>query len=115
MRAASALTGPWTTIAVRVAKNRCGKNGLNSPVEFRRWRVVKERIKSFSTVHRPCNHSACIGSEMLVKSQLTEIELVRELNRQYGIDLQQYAGCTETGSNEKFSLIHWDLMEKSNA
>lgn len=75
--------------------------------------MVKEMIKSFSTLHRPCNHSACIGSEMLVQSQLTEIELVRELNRQYGIDLQQYAGRSEVGG-ERFNLIHWDFMEKSN-
>lgn len=77
--------------------------------------MVKEQIKSFSTVHRPCNRSACIGSEMLVQSQLTKIELVRELNRQYGIDLKQYAGRTEVGGSERFNLIHWDLMEKSNA
>lgn len=77
--------------------------------------MVKEQIKSFSTVHRPCNHSACIGSEVLVQSQLTKIELVRELNRQYGIDLKQYAGRTEVGGSERFNLIHWDLMEKSNA
>lgn len=73
------------------------------------------KIESFSTIHRPCKHSACIGSEVLVYPQLTEIELVRELERQYGIDLTQYVGRTETGSNERFSLIHWDLMEKSNA
>lgn len=77
--------------------------------------MVKEQIKSFSTVHRPCNHSACIGSEVLVKAQLTEIELVRELNRQYGIDLQQYAGRSEVGGSERFNLIHWDLLEIENA
>jgi hypothetical protein len=40
---------------------------------------------------------------------------VRELNRQYGIDLKQYAGRTEVGGSERFNLIHWDLLEIENA
>jgi len=66
--------------------------------------MIRKRIYSLVTVHKPSEHYAIING-LTTKTYQTEAEMVRDGLKE--INLKEYDGKSRSGGNERLNMITW--------